>query len=495
MARIACLWVRELPLAALLRIEPELRDRPLALVAGRAPGSRVVAASAAARAAGLVPGMTAVQARAACEPAVIRSVSVETVRAAADALADVARTISPLVEVTTDGTIFCDCTASAALCASEPELATVLGARAQRQGLDAWVGIASSKLAARIAAREGGGACVIPAAETRVFLAPRPVALLEPDERLAATLARWGIRRIGELAALPAGAVAHRLGPAGARLARLARGEDDEPVCRQPPAESVAEAIELDYDLDRLEPLLFVLHRLLERLTSRLALSGQVCGTLELRLDGAGEGQEIRQLATAIPTGDSKMLLTVIRADLQHRPPVHAVRGATVIGTPVCPRPTQVDLFRPSGPSPSTLAATLARLAALCGPTHVGAPHAADSHRPDAAGTVPFTPSAAGLAPPAAAAAPQVARLALRAFRPPRPLEVFTSRGRLEYVRGRGLGGRVVQAAGPWSLRGEWWTADPFARSYYDVELSDGGLYRLYRDVRSGHWLADGMYD
>jgi hypothetical protein len=88
-----------------------------------------------------------------------------------------------------------------------------------------------------------------------------------------------------------------------------------------------------------------------------------------------------------------------------------------------------------------------------------------------------------------------VARIALRAFRPPMPLEVFTSAGNLDYVRGARLGGRVVHVAGPWRLRGEWWTADPCAREYYDVELTDGGVYRIYRDLRRDCWLADGAYD
>jgi protein ImuB len=86
--------------------------------------------------------------------------------------------------------------------------------------------------------------------------------------------------------------------------------------------------------------------------------------------------------------------------------------------------------------------------------------------------------------------------LALRAFRPPVPLEVFECRNSPDYVRGAGrFGGRVVHWAGPWRVRGEWWTEDPFAREYYDVELSDGGVYRIYRDARSGEWAADGVYD
>jgi protein ImuB len=141
----------------------------------------------------------------------------------------------------------------------------------------------------------------------------------------------------------------------------------------------------------------------------------------------------------------------------------------------------------------------LARLAVLCGPDRVGVLRCADSHRPDAVelgrfqGTARPPVARDGHEPAMRASA--IVRLALRAFRPPVPLEVFENRGALDYVRGQGFGGRVVHWAGPWRLRGEWWTTDPYAREYYDVELTDGGVYRVYRDAHAGRWLADGIYD
>ena len=50
-------------------------------------------------------------------------------------------------------------------------------------------------------------------------------------------------------------------------------------------------------------------------------------------------------------------------------------------------------------------------------------------------------------------------------------------------------------AAGPWSLEEGWWTDAPADRDYWDVELSDGGLYRIYRERAAGAWFADGVYD
>jgi hypothetical protein len=86
-------------------------------------------------------------------------------------------------------------------------------------------------------------------------------------------------------------------------------------------------------------------------------------------------------------------------------------------------------------------------------------------------------------------------RLGLRAIRPPRPVEVFGAWDEPDFVRGAGFGGRVVALAGPWRLAGEWWTDDGFARDYYDVSLSDGGVYRLYRDRRTAAWFVEGEYD
>jgi protein ImuB len=83
----------------------------------------------------------------------------------------------------------------------------------------------------------------------------------------------------------------------------------------------------------------------------------------------------------------------------------------------------------------------------------------------------------------------------VRALRPPRPVEVFCDRDRPDFVRGDGLGGRVVAAAGPWRLVAEWWSDGGCARDYYDLELSDGGIYRCFREQAPARWFVDGVYD
>jgi len=499
MPRIACLWVPNLSFHAHVRLESELASVPLALTDGRGVRSTVAATSRSAHDAGVVIGMKAAQARAVCDTLVLRPVSSEALTAAVTALADVAGTVSSRVEVDAHERVFLDCQGSGALWKSEAELASALAARAERCGLPAWVGIADSKLAAAVAAQVGRGVYVVPAGRSQAFLAPRAVSLLDPDPASAATLASWGIRTIGDLATLPAGAAAHRLGSAGTELLRRARGEDDAPLAGRAVPTTFVDSLELEYGMDRLEPLMFVLRRLIECVATRIEVHGLACHQLEIAFDFEDGGRDIRTIVTAAPTTDSRTLLTLVRAQLEACPPVQAIIKLTVAGVATELIPTQLDLLRPAGPAPAALAAVVARLAALCGPDRVGVLRPADSHRPDAVEVGRFegasSPCNTADVRQVSAEARTVVRLALRAFRPAAPLEVFENRGRLDYVRGQGFGGRVVHWGGPWRVRGEWWTVDPYAREYYDVELSDGGVYRIHRDVRTGDWLADGVYD
>jgi hypothetical protein len=57
------------------------------------------------------------------------------------------------------------------------------------------------------------------------------------------------------------------------------------------------------------------------------------------------------------------------------------------------------------------------------------------------------------------------------------------------------IAGTVRVAAGPWSLEEGWWSEAPADRDYWDVELSGGGLYRIYRERTANAWFADGVYD
>jgi protein ImuB len=272
--RIACIHVAAFPLAAWLRTDPELRGAAVVVIDAPGPRARIVACAPEAAQRGVAVGMTAAQAVAIASDLTVRAASPAAEHAAQAALCDVAYSCSPRVEERGLGTVYCDVDGLHGLYASEAELARAIVGRARGLGLAASVGLAASKIAAQLAARDGGGCAVIPPHEEWRFLAPLPIHLLAPDVALQQTLARWGIRTLGDLAALPASAVATRLGPAGAQLARRARGEDEHPLAPRPLPLHFEETAELDHGVDSLEPFLFVVRGLLDRLIARLALRG-----------------------------------------------------------------------------------------------------------------------------------------------------------------------------------------------------------------------------
>jgi len=491
LARIACLLVPDLAVAAVVRADPDLAGRPLALTEGRGPHASVVAVSAEARARGVRPGRhSAAQARMILADLVLRPRDVAAERTATLALADVAASCTERVEIAADGAVLLDADGCRSLFGGDAGLATALAARSERVGLAARAAVAATATTARLAALHGDGCTVVPAGTELGFLAPLPLACLAPDDATAGTLARWGVRRLGDLARLPEAEVATRLGPSGAALLRAARGLDARPLLPNHTRREIEESLSLDHSIDTLEPLLFVLRGLVERAIDRLGLAGIGCVRLHLGLRLDDRSRDERTLALAAPTRDPKTLLTLLRLDVEGRPPRAAIDGLTLTVVPQAIRPTQLGLFVPAGPAPEQLATTLARLGVLCGTDRVGHPVAVDTHVPGAAALAPFVPPAPAPAPAAADC-----RLMVRTVRPPKPLEVFSTRDQPIYVRGHGMAGRVVGAAGPWRVTAEWWRERPCRRDYYDLELTDGGVYRCFRDLGTGRWYVDGVYD
>jgi protein ImuB len=527
-ARIACLAVPLFPLAARLRSEPELVREAVVVVEGNGNAARVIAATRLARDAGVRPGATLPQARALCPKLVARARDEMCERAAQEALLEVAESFSPRVEDAGDGLAFLDAEGTERHFRSrshaespdrqspgtspELEMGRALAAAIEAAGLPARVGIASSKLAARIAAGSPESPVVVPAGEEAAFLAPLPLGRLTPEVGVAATLERWGIRSIGDLARLPKSQVASRLGAIGRELHATARGLDAKPLIAREPPSSFEEGMNLEWPLVALEPFLFMGRSALERLCQRLESRGLACARLQVALRLEPDGHQERSIDLPAPTRDVKTLLTLVRLDLEARPPGAPVAGFTFVAQPDRPREAQLSLYGPAALSPDKLATTVARLFALLGPGRVGSPRPAEGHGPERFALVEYAPPP----PPPVHRAPRAGRglLAVRVLRPPIGLEVITGGPQARAGRASELApvevrspadgaaakrpkiqGAVKVAAGPWTLEEEWWTEEPVGREYWDVELAGGGLYRIFRDRGSGEWYADGIYD
>jgi protein ImuB len=504
--RYACAWASGFAAAALVRQDPALRGRPVAALRGAALRS-VVAVTPEAAAGGVRPGMSATEAAARMSHLVGRLEDPEAERAAAGALLDAAWATSPRVEIIEPGCLALDLVGLAPLLGDEGRIGERLRMAGQAIGLPVHVGIGATRTLARLAARAGAGLLVVPPGAEEEFLAPRPLGLLDPEPALGLALERWGIGTLGALAALPTAALLARLGPGAVRLQALARGTDAGPFVPHPPPEPCREAVTLDWEVPSLLALAFILDRLLARLAARLALREAGAAALRLTLRLAGGGAYEHRLGVAAPLRDGRTLGRLLRAELETLRLPAPVVAVAVEAEPAPLAPLQADLFAPPRPSPRELGEILGRLAALVGADRVGAPLAPDTHRPDAilmtsfpggargpaadAGDIP-APRPAGSRPPPWTTG---AALVRRRLTPPRPAEVECRAGRPVRVEAEGLRGAVVAVAGPWRTAGEWWAETAWAREEWDVALPDGATCRLARDLATGAWAVDAIYD
>jgi protein ImuB len=263
---------------------------------------------------------------------------------------------------------------------------------AEKSSLPLRVGIANSKLAARVAAGLPDSPIVVPEGEERQFLSRLPLSRLAPQIDIAETLERWGIRSIGEFARLPEGEVASRLGELGRELHAAARGIDPRPLEPRMPPPCLSEGMDLEWPLVTLEPFLFLGNAALERLVARMESQGLACVKLEVTLKLDPDGCDARSIALPAPTREVKTLLTLMRLELEARPPGAPVSGFTFAAHPDKPRRAQLSLFGPAALSPDRLATTIARLAALLGADRVGSPRAVNGHRPERFTQVSYSP-------------------------------------------------------------------------------------------------------
>src|SRR5579872_1963710 len=519
----ACIFIPNFHVAAVLRAEPALRSQPVAIFEGKPPLEKVFAVNDGAKQLGIAPGMTKAQAEL-CSELALRPRSTLQESTAHALLLDCAQSFSPCVEDAAADTAILDLAGMEPLFGASTEIPQKIAARAADLGLSANIAAASNPDAAVLAARGFSGVTVIPPGKEaeqlgflsiEVLFAGRP----EKEEKqnaieLLETLGRWGIRNLQALAALPEIALSERLGQEGLQLQALARGATSRTLV--PVEEPVAfeEAIELEHPILLLEPLAFLLNRLLEQICARLASRAlstqQLRLTLELEKFSALNRQSAqssitfqRTLNLPLPMLDPKLFLKLLQLDLNAHPPGAPILKIHLTAEPARPRSAQGGLFLPPSPEPEKLELTLARIAGLVGEARVGSLELLDTHRTDAFRMRRFTPAAQenlkNKNPKIQEEKSAVA--ALRIFRPPLKARVTMKNQELMHVvclKKKEVQGVVLWKAGPWHSSGDWWERDAWSRDEWDIALQNAdevALYRLAHDLLGGGWFVEGTYD
>jgi protein ImuB len=549
----ACVYIPDFLVQAVVRGQRALGEGALALLGGAPPLWSVVAANPAAFAAGIQLGMTKAQvAQFSNVQICMRSEAQE--KAAHAALLDVAWSVSPRIEDSAPDTVVLDLEGLNGLFGPDENIARELKQRVAAIGLASRVAVAANMEVAIHAARGFSGITIIPAGEERRRLGALPVGALATEAETLEILDRWGVETLQALAALPVLQLSERLGQEGVRLSELARGVRQRSLVLAQASTSFAEEMELDDAVEELEPLSFLLGRLLDQLCARLEARALAVRAVRIRFElqpsfendfqtlkgDVRKKPEVKHfdklLTLPVPMRNAKTLLKLLRLQLQGDPPPAPIQKIYMTADAAASRVAQNGLFVPCGPDPEKLEVTIARLGKLVGEGNVGCAELLDSHRPDSFRMARFA-VASEQSKRRGKSEPRVKEKSeargtvtgLRVVRPAQAVRVEMRDEQPARIYLRGMRGEVVAASGPWRSSGEWWQEDAWHQDEWDLEIefcassivaaqhaapvplqqkSDRsqsnkqsgaslqcGLYRIYFDALRQEWFLRGVYD
>jgi protein ImuB len=499
---------------------------PFATVADAAGRRLLAAVNPAATAAGLAQGMPLADAlsffpglaTAAAEPA--------EDAAALRRLAEWCGRYSPWTAPDgTDG-VRMEITGSAHLWGGEAALAADLMARLDRRHITGRIAIADTLGAAWATAHfaeAGRDSVVMPPGDCRTVLAPLPVEALRLDPATVHGLRRVGLKRVGDLYAMPRDALACRFGETVTR--RLDQALDDLPEPISPLGETPIRRVRLSFAEPIADPadLLCATERLVADLVPRLAREGMGARRLDLafhRVDGRVE--RIR-LGTARPSRDPRHLTRLFKERLDTIDPGLGVEDMILAAFAVEPLPAgQLDMagHQAGEGMGGGIAPLLDRLGNRLGLAAVSRFETRESHIPERASVrVPIS-----VAPAKAGAQEQLSSRPgpldpslrgddeggsprpIRLFDPPEPIEAFWLLPDDPPFRftWRRRGHRVMRADGPERIADEWWRPEGSAaidaiRDYYRVEDEEGRRFWLFRlgfhgGDREPRWFVHGLF-
>lgn len=428
----------------------------------------------------------------------------------------VARGCSPRVQPFGADAVVCDARGLTRVIGAPVVIADEMRRMAWERGVGVRVAIAGSQTAAWLLAHVRPGTTIVTPGEERHSVDRLPLAQLRtlPPvlllgrkkrevtgalESTLQTLEGWGLSTLGELARLPRAEMHTRLGALGVRLHQAACGEDEVPLVPTMPARRFVERLELEWPIEGLEPLSFVVARLCDAMAAALGGADRGAVSLTTRLHLVTRATWERTVTMPAPMREAKTLRTLIMLDLESHP---APAGIDVVEIEcgVTPgRIVQGSLLSYPVPAPDDVSTLVARLQALAGDARVGAPAVVDTHNPRACALAPFVVAPAGAAAPAGPEGP--VGPVIRRYRPPRPARVQVEQQKPVAVACSGLPSwqpvKVVDRAGPWRTSGQWWTndGDTWERDEWDVALETGVILRLARDRRTDVWEVEGEVD
>ena len=524
MRRVMYLWLPRWPIDRLRLSHRKasaapVEEIPFATVADAAGRRLLAAVNSAATAAGLGPGMPLADAL-----SFLPGLATVPAKPAEDAaalrrLAEWCGRYSPWTAPDGADGVRIEITGSAHLWGGEAALAGDLMARLDRRHVTGRITIADTLGAAWAMARfaeAGESIIILPLGGSCAALAPLPVEALRLDPITAQGLRRVGLKRVGDLYAMPREALARRFGETIAQLLDQALDHLPEPL--SPLGEAPSRRVRLSFAEPITEPsdLMLATERLTADLVRRLAQEGTGARRLDLGFHRVDGRVERIQLGTARPSRDPHHLAALFKEQLDTVDPGFGVEDMILAAFAVEPLPPEQIGFPGHlvRNEPSDIAPLLDRLGNRLGLAALSRLEARESHIPERASVwVPPYLTIKTPSPPLGVERSGVrwgisgkSPRPIRLFEPPEPVEAFwllpdDPPFRFMWRRRRH---RVTRADGPERIADEWWQPEGSGevdaiRDYYRVEDEEGRRFWLFRAGLHGHdrpprWFVHGVF-
>lgn len=395
--RVAYVQLPRFPLQRLVLEQPSFAGKPVVLLEDVKGAERVRFVSRAASAAGVRLHQTGAAASATVPGLVKRRFDAAEEEKALRTLGESLLVVTPGFELNAPDGLWIDASA-AHLAGGEQAFREELIARCGVAGFRARVAVGAERFTTQAICRFGTGAVLPTGGGAELAQTPLDaLACAGVGDAVLGPLKALGLTTLGEVAALPIGSLAARFGAEGHLVARLARGQDDSTLVPEVLAELIDEAVALDWPAEQLEPVLFAIKMVVDRVCARLQGRQRAAVRLTVGLTLEGQGLTALPLVLARPAAHSKLLLELIRHRLTDLSVRHPIAGVRVIVDEACPDPGRQLMLGDAPAGDAQLEVVLSKLQSALGEAALFSAEPLARHLPEAAWKLgPFRPPDAG---------------------------------------------------------------------------------------------------
>jgi protein ImuB len=410
-----------------------------------------------------------------------------------EVLLSIARRFSYNIEALEDGVLF-DVSGLKRLVGAPQKISQKILGHLKKSDVSASVAVADTVDTVTLLARqepvqnmvEQAKACSLNEPDTFQQL---PLESLEIDQGTLNVFGDLGITKIEELLLIPTDELIKRYGQEFMNVIDVVRQGGRRFLTPNVRENNVSWSFELDFPVEDFEQLIFILNHGLDKLFGQVVHYGFSTEHLDISFKLRDKSEKSYEIKTSFPTLEKTFWLKLINLRISLDPPQAGILSVSAVSHFTRPRPGQKGLYAVSRPEPESLLLTANKLKKLVGEANVGVPTIVDQRLPEA-----FTLETDQLpiGKEQLEFRDEVPIIAFSYFNPPIPAKVSIVNKCLISIKTPHVSGAVKRFSGVWRKNSRWWNRS-WNTEEWDVEIEEGGVYRLCRV--SSYWFLVGEYD